>query len=125
MLVALVALVIAAAGTASADRAQIAAKSTFKRVFGPVATGNSSDILVSEAKCPDGYGDFGGGYIMDGVGTEPFVNARVRKPDGWEVKALVPPANPAAGIPVQKGVTLKSIAYCVKFGQPLVIAPSD
>ncbi|MEA2146489.1 MAG: hypothetical protein QOG59_2076 [Solirubrobacteraceae bacterium] len=124
-IIALVALGLAIGGTASASSVggtTANAKSTFVRVKGSSAIGNSGDIISSEANCPAGYTAFSGGYVLDGVGVEPFVSGRAKATagTGWLVKAVIPPANPLAGMPNQE-VTIQAYAYCVKIGHPLVI----
>jgi hypothetical protein len=125
MVVALVAVGIAIAGTATASSPRAGSakvKSTFTRVKGGTETGSSGEVIKGRADCPSGYRAFGGGYIADGIGVEPSVQGRYGAPtsSGYLVTLVVPPVNISAGIPKQT-VTLQVLAYCVKTGQPLVI----
>jgi hypothetical protein len=126
LVVGIAALVVSLTGVAGADRgptATTSAKSTYLRVIGEQDTGNSGALLKSEAKCPSGYRVFAGGFGTGSQHSSLFYNARNRKNNSWETDMYLPPAGPYA--PVQTGVTLTAVAYCVKTGQPLVLGSQD
>jgi hypothetical protein len=125
LVLALVALLVAAAGPAWATSSSASAplKPNVKIATGKASVSNG-EVARAEAVCPSGTRVFSGGYGTSGQHARFFVVGPARETNAYLAYAYMPPVNINTGVG-HETATITVVALCAKSGQPVVFAPAS